>query len=486
MVEDDQGFVHLIARGTGQVISFDPEDPTARLDRPVCSEPRGIAFDEVARELVVACRSGEVVWFSELSFDPIRTANVGIDLRDVVVGEEELLISTHRLAEVLHVSRDGELLEADRPATVSADGNGLFEPHVANRMLGLEDGRVVLQHQRSNITELFAGYYTSQLGCSTSGISHNTFSLSDPSGNNFRGAGILPGGVMLDIALNAAGTEYAVLTTGVGATSVYQGRIADDEGTDPCDLLSPTEVTVNGTASAIAFDGQGHLIIHYASERRLDIVGVGSQTLGSAVPTSPGQDLFYQPTPQGIACATCHPEGGDDGTTWSFASEGQRRTQPIAGRLMATAPLHWKGELADFRAVVEDTLVRRMGGEKLSDDQMTVLGNFIEGLPPSARRGGESDPLVVEGEVVFGRLGCGTCHSGDLFTDNLNHDVGTGAEYQTPSLVGLLYRLPVMHDGCAKTVEGRFSECGGDSRHGDYASLSEDEMTRLVAFLESL
>src|SRR5205814_63918 len=41
-----------------------------------------------------------------------------------------------------------------------------------------------------------------------------------------------------------------------------------------------------------------------------------------------------------IACASCHPEGGDDGHTWKLA-EGARRSMSLHGGVVT--PLHWEG-----------------------------------------------------------------------------------------------------------------------------------------------
>ena len=44
-----------------------------------------------------------------------------------------------------------------------------------------------------------------------------------------------------------------------------------------------------------------------------------------------------------------------------------------------------------------------------------------------------------------------------------------------------------MHDGCAKTLADRFSNeaCGGD-RHGNVRDLTSNEISDLVAFLQSI
>jgi hypothetical protein len=65
--------------------------------------------------------------------------------------------------------------------------------------------------------------------------------------------------------------------------------------------------------------------------------------------------------------------------------------------------------------------------------------------------------------------------------------VGTGGEFQVPSLLGVGTRLPLMHDGCAETLRDRFDDpdCGGHD-HGDTSQLSSSDVDALVTFLETL
>jgi len=54
------------------------------------------------------------------------------------------------------------------------------------------------------------------------------------------------------------------------------------------------------------------------------------------------------------------------------------------------------------------------------------------------------------------------------------------------SLVGVSYRLPVMHDGCAETLRARFDpDCGGD-RHGNTGHLVEEQLGDLVTYPQTL
>lgn len=141
------------------------------------------------------------------------------------------------------------------------------------------------------------------------------------------------------------------------------------------------------------------------------------------------------------------------------------------------------------------------------------LEAFMRFLAPVPR--GPIDEVVRDGERIFMALGCAACHvpalaTGPnanpllnrkvvpLFSDLLLHDIGTGdgirqaaarpEEIRTPSLWGLRFRRPLMHDGTTATVEDAILRHAGEgelARRG-FAELPADDRRRLLAFLNSL
>jgi cytochrome c peroxidase len=101
------------------------------------------------------------------------------------------------------------------------------------------------------------------------------------------------------------------------------------------------------------------------------------------------------------------------------------------------------------------------------------------------------DPAAVaRGAMVFAdaKVGCASCHAGALLTNNATVDVGTGQPLQVPSLRGVSWRTPLMHNGCALTLSDRFSDtgCSGGDRHGVTSTLTAGQITDLTAYLQSL
>jgi cytochrome c553 len=202
-----------------------------------------------------------------------------------------------------------------------------------------------------------------------------------------------------------------------------------------------------------------------------------------------GHTLFHTRAGAGLACASCHGEAGDDGHVWTFQGIGPRRTQQLRGGILGSEPFHWNGDMQDFPTLVREVFVGRMRGPQPTDEQTDALATWIDRQPAwhvTAR-----DPSAVErGRELFesAALGCTGCHAGTQLTNNQTVDVGTGVALQVPSLHDVVLRTPLMHDGCAKTLQERFSitSCGGGDSHGHTSQLTPDALADLVAYLSTL
>jgi mono/diheme cytochrome c family protein len=130
----------------------------------------------------------------------------------------------------------------------------------------------------------------------------------------------------------------------------------------------------------------------------------------------------------------------------------------------------------------------RMAGGKLTRSQHLSLGPWLDRVP-APQPPPPADPAAVErGRALFqsADVGCGSCHSGPLFTNHTIVDVGTGGAFKVPSLLGVAARPPFLHDGCAATLADRFGTCGGGDRHGHTSQLTPAQLSDLIAYLESL
>ncbi len=211
-----------------------------------------------------------------------------------------------------------------------------------------------------------------------------------------------------------------------------------------------------------------------------------------------------------FSCSTCHFEGREDKLTW-VVTVGPRQTPALAGRLHDTAPFNWNGTKDHLQTNMART-VDRMGGSGLTAGEKSDLEAFIlrgldEPRNPNIADQGELTPIQQQGMgLFFGKGQCGTCHVGGDSVDAKSHAVGTltaeeeaafealaergdaevsdPARFNTPSLRGLFYTAPYLHDGSARTLRDALTQTKGEM--GNTLNLSDQELDAIVEYMKTL
>lgn len=487
VLSDRAAYVALRLGGVA-VIDLSTAEEAARFD--TCAAPRGLALD--GERLHVACAGGDLLTFDASAGRLERRVHLQPDLRDVVVSGDRLLVSTFRSAEVL-VVKDGAIADRWAPRSERAeDGVRVTTaPTVAWRMVATGDGGVALLHQRAQtsrvVIEHEGGYGSGDGRCSRA-IVAPALTIFDGDGAITRDGVFSSMTLGVDLALHAGGASVAA--PGTRARAPHGFNFEDDRrpgcffGQPPVD----EQDSRNLQFTAIAADAAGK--VWALSRVPLALVDVerGTQIVLGEGAEDTGHQLFHQNAGRGIACASCHPEGGDDGHVWLFSGFGLRRTQNLRGGIIGSEPFHWEGDLPDMEALVAEVMVKRMGHEPLSAEHTARLLQWID-AQPAIHTDTLLDAAAVErGAALFAdaTVGCVTCHAADGGRDLKTYDVGTGGYFQVPSLAGIAHRAPYMHDGCAATLEDRFGPCGGGDAHGRTSHLQAAEIADLVAYLKTL
>jgi hypothetical protein len=544
-VEDAQKHIHLALRRGGAVVTIDPVSGTVLDRQAVCKSPRGLAFEAVTNLVHVACAEGKLVSLPAQGGAAVRTLTLEPDLRDVLVRGSELWVTRFKSAEILRVGSTGSVDKRLRiPQAVGQlsqppDKDGNFrqpkdvtlEPGTAWRAVSNTAGGAVIVHQDAVADEIEvtppsasgSAYGGGQDGMGCGGIVKNVITTVAPDGSStsvpFNGSP-LP----VDVAVSADQAWVAVAHAGVPDNSAPQPSLEfprSDSGPSATggvafpgrfgsavSLMSTSNLNSGGQCAfsegglsnepvvAVAFTPNGKLLAQTREPAQLLVMTelpFGAST-AIALPgesrLDTGHDLFHRDAGGGIACASCHPEGGEDGRTWKFKGTGDRRTQALHVGLRDTAPFHWNGDLPDVGAVMTEVFVGRMGGVRESDQRVSALSDWLFSLKAPGTIRDAGDESAVRGQALFrsADVGCTTCHSGDKLTNNQTVAIDTvaTAKLQVPSLVAIGYRAPFMHNGCAATLADRFDpKCGGNA-HGNTAGLSEAQRADLVAYLESL
>jgi mono/diheme cytochrome c family protein len=506
IIEDGAGRIHVALRSAGAVATIDPTPGSVLRRDAICSYPRGLGYDATADTVVVACAGGDLVTVPAAGGTPLRsitlhdaTGRLLNDLRDVVIEGDRALVSRFRAAEVLVVEADGSISATLRPRIIDPS----FAPAVAWRTVAAPGGGVVMVHQEDQITPVQIGV-PGGYGGFCGGIVRTAVSIIklDGSTSSTPIGAVLP----VDVAVDPGQSVFHVAAAGarpgrqtpvpeVAVTSfssalepsTIQGGF--DAGL-PCGTLGggPFDDILSGQPVAVAATPSGSRLVQTREPATVVISDhTGDHTVMLPGPSrmDTGHDIFHLGTMGGIACASCHPEGHEDGHVWQFTDLGARRTQSIAGGILGTEPFHWGGDMKDFGTLSHDVFNSRMSGPALADEDVTALANWINALPVQKAAAAQDAAAVERGRALFNSPAgqCSTCHSGAKMTNNTNVDVGTGGLFQVPSLRGVSWRAPYMHNGCAPTLADRFGPCGG-SKHGP--ALDPSQKADLVAYLQTL
>jgi mono/diheme cytochrome c family protein len=187
----------------------------------------------------------------------------------------------------------------------------------------------------------------------------------------------------------------------------------------------------------------------------------------------------------GRACASCHPDGRDDGLAWS-TPRGLRQTPMLAGRAADTAPYGWEGSRGDLREHIVNTVQRRLVGTGLGDAELDALVTYVKALPGPAAPPRPRTAAEARGEALFasGEVGCARCHDGPARTDKQAHDIQSGGTFDTPSLRFVGGTAPYFHDGRYPTLRALLADT--DGRMGHTGQLEEAEIGDLESYLRSL
>jgi mono/diheme cytochrome c family protein len=454
--------------------------------RPVCRAPRGITNGPDPGTVFVACAGGDLVTL-DVDANVIRSCtHLDRDLRDVIAQPDgRVHVTTFRNAKMQVIDTTG----AKPPSSDYSFGS------LAWRAVAMPGGDIVVVSQQPSDkppVPAIPAYYGV---AATPGVKPGDCTAQSVMQTRLTIAGLgtvkLPTAVLpVDVAAND--TTVAVIAAGnafmPGRRQVYAMSVRSVLGQKNA-CVEAVHGTVPGQAVAAAFDGRGRLIVQTREPAALHIMADNNTAPVRAIELShesrldTGHAIFHSATGSFVACASCHAEGNDDGRVWDLDGAGPRRTPALNGTLAGTAPYHWLGDVSDIPALVDSVFVGRMSGPSLAPEQSDALQGWLFKLPaPAPVR--ERDEQSDLGAVIFEQR-CSGCHSGELFTNNGTYDVGTGGSFQVPSLLGVGWRAPFLHDGCANTLEERFSPRCGANTHGG-SGLTENSIANVSAYLETL
>jgi mono/diheme cytochrome c family protein len=531
------GRLVVVLRDQAQLVVLEPgpeaaRPPEMRCALPTDAEPVGLAVSPDDAELVVTS-----AWGRSLASYDVRSAAIALswqvalprEPRAVVVSDDgtkafvaqavggQMSIVDLRARRVLPVPTHWPSSEGARRMGTTAHEKGFFRTQSCQgfALAKTEDprGRVLLPQALVDpgvLTERPSGYggddHTAEAGDvavvdgSTGDVlraSLLTGSEADPcllprsAAYDAKRRSLLVGCFGIDAVVAYDATAASPVRAQQARWHVASGPagIAVDPPRDRAIVWSQFERVVDVLPLAIAVDEKG-------SDKPPPVARIAlapsaqPKTLAAAL----GRILFHRGddriSADGRACASCHPDGRDDGLTWSTPN-GPRRTMMLAGRVDASTPFSWSGSEHSFEDHVGITFAR-LRGRGLNGVELDALTEYVATLAPPPGLPGESNDQVARGEKIFRSedTGCSSCHSGGRATDNLHHTVQSKTQadrsgnFNTPSLRFVGGGGPYYHDGRYATLHQLLTD--GKRKMGNTTQLTPAEIDALEAYLRTL
>jgi hypothetical protein len=148
-------------------------------------------------------------------------------------------------------------------------------------------------------------------------------------------------------AAGATGVSADPAQTGTGGTSMEPSQpqppapplpACNFDGTPAADPGVPEVV---GEPIAVAFDGDGNVVVQSREPALLELAGQSPITLSTESKLDTGHALFHANSGGFMACASCHAEGNDDGRIWDFACEGSPAPSRSTGAATRRTSRSW-------------------------------------------------------------------------------------------------------------------------------------------------
>jgi len=264
-------------------------------------------------------------------------------------------------------------------------------------------------------------------------------------------------------------------------------------------------VAVGRGPVAVLIDASGkRAVTADAMSDTLTVIRLADRTLIATVPLGPspplrtaaqrGEALFHdgrRSHDRWMSCASCHPGGHTNGLnfdTFGDSGFGAAKNTPTLLGVAGTGPFTWTGHFDRLGDQVQQSFETSLRGPTPDPDEVTDLVSFLESLPPARPHRSAEDPAVLRGARVFQARRCQTCHEPPLYTITATRDVGLDdgvgghRRFNPPSLRGVAWTAPYLHDGRAPTLADLLKL----HTPGKTDPLDPQDRADLIAFLESL
>jgi cytochrome c peroxidase len=245
-------------------------------------------------------------------------------------------------------------------------------------------------------------------------------------------------------------------------------------------------------------DSIGVVDIEASAQRAVKSIPLGKRK--SATFVRKGEVLFndaslsYQ---KWNSCTSCHTgDGRASALNWDLLNDGVANPKNIRSLLLShkTPPAMITGVRENAEVAVRSG-IRYIQFASTTERKAQAIDAYLKSLKPIASPylvNGKLSKAAMNGEKLFGKAGCGLCHSKPLYTNMSKYDIGTSTEqddnkeFDTPTLIEVWRTSPYLHDGRAVTIQEVLTKFNKDDRHGRTSELTDEQIKELAEFVMSL
>lgn len=457
----------------------------------VCHEPRGLAFAAADERLYVACDGGELVAVAATAhaLRPVKTQQLEPGLHDVQLisgssgKDSEIWVSRRRNAKVYKLSRTRfELIGSVAPVAQASDN----KPTTASRLLRTPSKTsAYLLYQLGSMT--LVSYGGGCINCDPTLMELTASGQTSSAPPTLRTASRDRIVAPLDMAVLPTG-EAAVIAAGNRPISSSDGRtpllIGRPDALKPVSAIGSAAMPVAVTATNDRFLVQ---TIGPAGAALWSVSSEGFATeisLGTAPQSIRPLELFFASHRSiGLACASCHPDGRDDGHIWNVrlnqrgTDRFNSRTMSLRGTLAGRSAFRRTGHFGSLQALVESDLENLHPRAAIDSSDVRELTSWLLKLPPVWNASDGYSPIdLARGAAVY-QAHCASCHGTDQPSSSKQSLITGGPQLMAPFLVDVKNHAPYFTDGCAETlrqtIDGSCEQAG--SAHSLSVTASEEK-----------
>jgi len=271
------------------------------------------------------------------------------------------------------------------------------------------------------------------------------------------------------------------------------GFLSDLRERIPLPGKGPRNLTLIGNLAYITEYFSDSIAIADISSEATDKIALGPQ---NPMTEERKGEFYYYDANEGtfqkwLSCTSCHPDVRSDALNWDLANDGYGSPRNAKSLLYShyTAPVMITGVRPDAETAVRAGFKFIQFSVRTEADANAVDAflKSVEHVPSPYLVNGELSAAAELGKNIFEDR-CAFCHSGDYYTDQTSHDVGTGRgngeSLDTPLLSEVWRTAPYLQDGRAETMMGVLTTY--NTGHFDDSGLSSGDLNNLAEYVLSL